>query len=161
MIFSTPHGSRLYGLHHDQSDYDTFEVYADDRPMRQRVSGASDVTTVGLATFLHYAHSGSHQAVEALYSRQKTYHNPAYAPLIENTVVMPGNGVHEKFLRTIKKFSFGDYKRRRHAIRLSFLLLGIRKAERPDPTLDPLTVSFVNSLATHRKDNSLFEVLSK
>ena len=48
-LFTTVHGSRLYGFHHDASDFDLFTVTDDSaRRVRQHVTGRIDVTNVGL-----------------------------------------------------------------------------------------------------------------
>lgn len=44
MILSTVHGSRLYGLAHSGSDYDTYEVVLQGRT-RQRVAGSGSTLT--------------------------------------------------------------------------------------------------------------------
>lgn len=56
-IFRSLRGSRLYGLHCEDSDYDWFEVYADSRRTRQRQyindDGIEvDVIRMGLGNFL-------------------------------------------------------------------------------------------------------------
>ena len=121
IIFTTPHGSRLYGLAHAGSDHDRFTVFADKRRVRQRTDGNDDQVTMGLDSFLQLAYSGSHQSVEALFSKQKEW-GPAgemYAPMLNN-IRIGGPDVLRKYSRTIKSFCYGDFKRRRHAVRLTF-----------------------------------------
>src|SRR6187431_1837508 len=113
IIFSTIHGSRLYGLDHAGSDDDQYVVYEEKRGARQSVTGKDDITRVGLHDFLDKAFSGSHQSVEALFSPYKVWELDEYRPFIENAVI-PAGGIREKYMRTIKKFSFEDFKRRRH-----------------------------------------------
>lgn len=160
LIFETIGGSRLYGFAKPDSDYDLFRVYNDNRPALHYQDGQADVVTIGLSTFMRYAQSGSHQSVEALYSRQKVYHAPEWAPFFESYIIRPGAGVRRKFVRTIKKFSFLDFKRRRHAVRLGFLLHGIESGKRPNPTLNPLEVSVANLMASQLEGQELFETLT-
>lgn len=121
IIFTTPHGSQLYGLAHAGSDHDRFTVFADKRRARQHTNGDDDHVTMGLDSFLGLAYSGSHQSVEALFSNQKEW-GPAgemYAPMLNN-IRIAGPEVMRKYARTIKAFCYGDFKRRRHAVRLTF-----------------------------------------
>lgn len=154
VIFSTIHGSHLYGLAHEGSDLDTYTVTNSLRTrVRQSVSGSDDSVRVGLNAFLVRALGGSHQSVEALFSPVKEW-NPAFAhlrPMIENMVVC-GSEVYAKYERTIHKFCFGDFKRRRHAIRLSQNLAGLRRDGRFNPSMTRDEKMAANSLANLEGD---------
>ncbi|MFT4258035.1 hypothetical protein [Microbacterium sp.] len=144
----TEHGSRLYGLAHEGSDFDFFAVYDDDRLMRRWVEGDSDCTEVGLPRFLELAFSGSHQSVEALFSRQKFWW-PAgekWRPMLDAARVS-GADVFEKYEHTIRKFCFGDFKRRRHAVRLSINLRYLRRFGRFDPHLSTSDARYASWMA--------------
>lgn len=136
-VFTTPHGSRLYGLHHANSDCDTYTVtFNGNGQANHRVTEEFDAVRVDWRTFLKLASSGSHQSCEALFSRQKVWtpEGESLRPLIEGMYVT-GSDVFEKYERTIKKFSHGDYKRRQHAVRLAMNLTGLRTHGRFDPEL--------------------------
>lgn len=154
-LFTTVHGSRLYGFHHDASDFDLFTVTDDSaRRVRQHVTGRIDVANVGLNHFLSLAHSGSHQSVEALFSPVKewTAEGEKYRPMIEATRIT-GGAVFEKYERTIRKFCYGDFKRRRHAVRLSINLCELRDYGRIWPRLIAADVRAATRFAEKEGDD--------
>lgn len=129
VIFTTVHGSRLYGFDHAGSDHDTFVVTTSRSTKPEHtIDGADDRVVMGINRFLLLAMSGSHQSVEALYSPVKewTHAGRVYRPLI-SAVSVYGGDVFEKYERTIRKFCYGDFKRRRHAVRLSLNLRELRE----------------------------------
>lgn len=73
MLLKTVHGSRLYGLSTEQSDYDYWEVYANRLPsptklIKQTITGELDVVRCNLSTFMMNAGKGSPQALETMFS---------------------------------------------------------------------------------------------
>ena len=141
LIFRTQHGSHLYGFEHAGSDYDLYEVYeGKSHTLRQSTDGTLDVVTGTLEAFLLRAASGSHQSVEAIFSESKEWApgmEEKWGPLIENFRVTDPEAF-AKYERTIKKFAFGDYKRRRHACRLAINLGELRETGRITPRLHPV-----------------------
>lgn len=136
LLMQTPHGSRLYGLAHANSDNDTFEVWAG-RRTRQTVQGSEDVLRVSYDDFLKGVAKGVPQFLEALYSPYKTVDrldhldlHPSYWTAV-NT-----------YLRTIKSFwlSVGlgpeGFKKRRHSARLAWNLQEFMERGRFNPVLD-------------------------
>jgi hypothetical protein len=165
IVFTTIHGSHLYGMAHEGSDKDTFIVTTSTASKaRHRVSqdGTIDRVTVGLDLFLRRAFEGSHQAVEALFSPYKEWGDTPVASFhrayLEGMRITGGN-VFAKYERTIKTFCYGDFKRRRHAVRLSLNLRGLRENGMFNPVLSTVGVATVNYYATHHKDEDLWEVL--
>ncbi len=148
VIFSTIHGSRLYGLDHAGSDDDQFIVFEEKRQARQSVSGKDDIVRVGLHDFLDKAYGGSHQSVEALFSPFKVWEAEEYRPFLDHAVI-PAGAVREKYMRTIKKFSFEDFKRRRHAVRLGFSVIGMQSEGRFNPRLSPMQIIEATDLANN------------
>lgn len=153
-IFTTIHGSRLYGFATGSSDRDVFTVTTSTSPKaRQKIDGMDDTFTVGLTRFLDLATSGSHQSVEALFSPYKVWADtPAvhqYRPMIESIRV---GGVAEKFERTIRKFAYEDFKRRRHACRLTLALDSLRIMGAMRPALTPWQVAWCNRTAAFEGD---------
>jgi hypothetical protein len=147
VIFSTIHGSRLYGFNHAGSDEDQYIVFEEKISAKQSVSGKDDILRTGLHDFLDKAFSGSHQSLEALMSQEKVYEAEEYRPFLENARV-PAAGVRVKYIRTIKKFCFEDFKRRRHAVRLGYNLADLYALDgRFNPRLSDERIDDANLLA--------------
>lgn len=129
LIFSTIHGSHLYGFDHEGSDEDWYEVYeGKGRKLTQHTDGHYDVVRGDLEAFLIRAASGSHQSAEAIFSQQKDWApgmEEKWGPLLANFRL--AGEAYQKYERTIKKFSHSDeFKRRRHACRLALNLWEMR-----------------------------------
>ena len=161
-IFTTPHGSRLYGMSNDDSDYDTFTVVTGGRNQKakHRVKGNQDSVEVTLPKFLSLVTSGSHQSVEALFSPYKEW-NPEYEslrPFLESYRIA-GPEVFAKYERTIKNFCYGDFKRRRHAVRLMWGLSQLRNRGFLVPVLRPHEVEYATTLAETLEGEELWTLL--
>lgn len=128
LIFRTEAGSHLYGFAHEGSDYDIYEVYeGKGRNLKQSTDGELDVVRGDLEAFLLRAASGSHQSAEAIFSPVKVWApgmEEKWGPLLANFRI--AGEAYAKYERTIKKFCFGDFKRRRHACRLAINLWEMR-----------------------------------
>jgi hypothetical protein len=160
-IFRTVHGSHLYGLDHADSDHDCFIVTLEDSGrVRHTVNSQWDTARVGWRTFLEHAQSGSHQSVEALFSPRKIYtrEGERFRPLFDGMKIT-GRPVFEKYERTIHKFSHGDQKRRRHAVRLSLNLKGLRETGRFSPVLSREEKILVYGMAAEYEGEELWEML--
>lgn len=153
VIFSTIHGSRLYGLDHAGSDHDDFIVTTSDREKaRHRHTEDYDVVTVGWNSFLNKAILGSHQSLEALFSPFQVWESHfEYQPFVASLRIN-GSDVFEKYERTIHKFCFGDYKRRRHACRLWLNLRDLRAYGRFNPRLTPEEIDWVSWYCNYEDD---------
>lgn len=149
-LFRTIHGSNLYGVAHAGSDIDMFIVTDAQRTKAKHGHdiGGVDFSIRGLDQFLAHVTSGSHQSVEALFSPYKEYTAAglAYRPLFESMRI-GGTDVYAKYERTIKKFSYGDFKRRRHAARLAMNLADLRVEGRFNPRMTPDEVATATELA--------------
>lgn len=169
LIFKTIHGSHLYGLAHPKSDADTFTVVTDDhdfgdRPTRQVVRGygdkVTDDLTFTLSEFLKRIGNGSHQSLEALFSPLKawesaqhwfepfTWHYRATSPEVFYT-----------YERTIRKFAYGDFKRRRHGVRLAQNLRDLRHDGRFNARMTNRAIVEANQLANELTGNALLRRL--
>ena len=150
LIFQTVHGSHLYGLAHAGSDVDIYKVVeGDSRRLQQVVTSETDTVTGSIGAFLMRASEGSHQSVEALFSRKKAWTpgmEEKWGPFIDS-IRVTGPEVFAKYERTIKAFCYGDFKRRRHAARLALNLRYLRLHGRFNPTLDQAEVDWVNGVA--------------
>ena len=164
LIFKTVHGSHLYGLSNIDSDIDTFWVGTQINKRAEHYYNAVERTAlarVGITRFLFLAKTGSHQSVEALMSREKIW-NPAFqnvfSPMLDNLKVC-GAEVFEKYERTIKAFCFGDFKHRRHAVRLSQNLEALRDCGRFNPRMNEAQINDANFMAEHYEGADLFQKL--
>lgn len=126
--------------------------------MRQVIIDDEDRVTVGWMTWLHYAMRGSHQSVEALFSQQKEWHDETIRPLVD-AMRITGPEVSDRYARTIRKFCYGDFKRRRHAVRLHFNLAGLRGEGRFDPTLNSWQVDTATRYANRYEGDNLATLL--
>lgn len=165
LIFSTVHGSHLYGLAHEGSDRDTFIVTTSSaNKARQRVSANGiDQVSVGLDLFLARVFDGSHQSVEALFSPYKVWGASESAVFYRSyleSLRITGRTVFEKYERTIKTFCFGDFKRRRHAGRLALNLANLRVEGRFNPVLTPFQRDYVDRCAELYEGQELWEYLT-
>jgi hypothetical protein len=160
VIFTTIHGSHLYGLAGPNSDLDTFTVTTSQHGARQKVKGADDSVTVGWDAFLAYAFSGSHQSVEALFSPYKVWHSHPELAVMLDSYRITGRDVLEKYERTIRAFAHADdYKRRRHACRLWLNVQQLRWWGRFNPRMTPAEVAWANDLATSDTDRDELSLL--
>jgi hypothetical protein len=150
LIFSTPHGSRLYGLNHTNSDHDRFEVYGYDKfKPKQKIVGTDDVVKSSLDRFLLYCDKGVPQYLEAMFSQMATVDK---IEGIRETYVPNMTHVRDTYKRTIKSFWLAgveddDFKRRRHAWRLWLNLREMESNGRFDPTLHDFAIEFVTNSA--------------
>lgn len=149
LIFETITGSHLYGMNHADSDVDVARVtYSTSAKARHHKGVEQDTMTIPWTVFLIRILEGSHQSVEVLFSREKVW-NPDYEYLqafTENYVVT-GSEVFAKYERTIKKFCYGDFKRRRHAVRLSYNLRELRGYGRFNPRMTDDEIRSATNLA--------------
>ena len=157
-ILVTIHGSHLYGLHKPDSDLDMFRVVSSARKNKSFVRGGYDYQELELDTFLGNVFKGSHQSCEALFSPRAWIH-PQYAAMFKG-VRVTGEDAFTRYRRTIKKFSYGDSKKRRHAVRLGFNLADLRRVGRFNPVLTPDQRTKVMWLSELYRDYSLFDIAS-
>lgn len=162
MIFSTIHGSKLYGLDHGESDTDLYEVYEGaSTTLTHRKDEDLDIVSGSLTAFLLRAYSGSHQSCEALFSPVKEWQpgmEAKWGAMIAN-VVIAGGDVYEKYERTIRNFCYGTHKERRHAVRLSYNLQELRQVGRFNPVLDWGQAMFADAMAGYYRDDELAHIL--
>lgn len=122
-ILLTPAGSKLYGLDHAGSDNDTYRVIPTlqngrARNITQSVVDGEDEIIIDFKTFAWYAYNGQPQALEAMFSPIATidhleeFRNAFYAGLNYDTMI-------GRYRRTITSFAHGNFKKRRHALRLT------------------------------------------
>lgn len=66
-------GSRLYGLHNFQSDWDYMTIVSDPIRLGQKKVNNIDDIVVDLATFLKHCHAGSHQYLDVIYAQDQYF----------------------------------------------------------------------------------------
>lgn len=162
LIFSTVHGSHLYGLAHADSDDDVYYVTeGKGKTLYQRVDGFDDYVIGTLDAFLHRAYTGSHQSVEALFSNEKQWGigmEEKYGAFM-NSIRIRGSEVFAKYERTIRKFCFGAYKRRVHAARLACNLRDLRECGRFDPMLTDMEAALCKGYAAAYEGEKLWHAI--
>lgn len=155
-------GSILYGLNHAGSDEDFYRVVPDEfywkvigkfpsgKPnilANQTIVDGIDQMVVSEKTFQKFCFEGVIQALETMFAREPlidrlgAYRNDYFAGM--NLDHMCG-----KYMRTIKAFAYGDFKKRRHALRLSLNLReAMENGGRFNPTLNANDIAYVTELA--------------
>lgn len=166
-LFRTVHGSRLYGLAHEDSDYDYYTVVGKSVPRRsgqtparyakQTIVDGEDSVVIDSSTWLDQCRKGVPQALEAMFSDMAVGRD-CIASLRKDFRV--GTGAFDTYLRTIKSFALTEEestKRRRHALRLALNFAEMRESGRFNPTLTPGTVQVVNYLSK-RPHEEVYEI---
>lgn len=148
VLLETVHGSYLYGLDHCDSDLDTYRVisrFSGARPNRVRhqvdKAAGTDVTTVGLSTFMHHCEEGVPQALEAMFSPVATI--DSFPDL--RAAYRVGSTMRRTYMRTAKNFAMsGEHKKQRHALRLLTNLWVGQRTGRFNPVLNHVDRIWLN-----------------
>lgn len=148
ILFKTIHGSRLYGLHHENSDYDWYTVIDKVKSNRKKyakhsIVGDQDSMLVDFGTWINLCQAGVPQALEAMFSRKATIDK--IEPFRQNFRV--GYPVIPTILRTMKGIGEDDYKHKRHMFRLAYYIYDLRKYQYFNPTLSKSRVEKINRWA--------------
>lgn len=162
-LLLTPSGSRLYNLHHEESDYDYLRVVEDDEFSKitgiatskdkhniiQKVIGDKDNLVISFDTFTNLCNQGHIQSLEALFSQQvsidklKAYRDQWVVSIWDGQAL-------NTYRRTINNMMFSKkFKERRHAARLAMNLEQLFSTNGMfNPTLDKHQVEKANKIAT-------------
>lgn len=163
-LLLTPNGSRLYGLAHANSDEDYYRVVLDDyfhdavgkapTGNRNRLihhvvnENGVDELTVGFGTFARLAFDGTPQTLETMFSQQsiidrlEEFRHAYYASTGPDSM-------RDAYRRTIHRFIYGNFKARRHALRLSINLEeAMRSGGRFNPTLTAEQATYITAAAS-------------
>lgn len=135
-LFETIHGSRLYNLHHENSDYDYFRVIDVAKKTTQIITDEEDALTLPFVSFMDRLNHGSPQSLEALFSHQATIDE---FPYLRQGFQIGREETFNTYMRTIKAFAHSSkdtLKRQRHAFRLSMNLNDLYRYGYFNPTLD-------------------------
>lgn len=125
-LLLTHTGSKLYGLDHADSDNDTYRIIPTINNGRKRnakhtIKGNEDQLIIDFKTFTMFAYEGQPQALEAMFSPIATidhlseFRSSFFAGLNHDSMI-------GRYRKTITKFAHGDFKSRRHALRLTLNL---------------------------------------
>lgn len=149
VLFKTVHGSRLYGLHHADSDHDYYTVLDKVKTNRaryakQKISGEDDSMVVDFGTWLGMCVNGVPQALEAMFSTQSLEdHIAAF-----RAGFRVSTGASERYLRTITSFTMTqDPKRKRHGLRLALNMYDFQAMGWFNPTMTPNEVDWATEVA--------------
>lgn len=159
LLFKTVHGSRLYRLAHENSDLDYYQVVETKRNRKARYAKQSiidgvDTTTVDFGTWVNMCQSGVPQACEAMFSSMAVVDEISEF----RNAFRIGPGVRDKYFRTIDNFlTEPDFKRNRHALRLTLNLRDALRYGRFNPTLSARAAVWVTFHAKHMPFNELRE----
>lgn len=157
LILRTIHGSRLYGTSHDGSDYDWYTVTSDGKRPRQSIVGDQDNVILPYHDFLKQVRRGVPQACEALWSPEAQIH-PDYLVFLRS-IRLWGGDVADRHERTVRSFCYGDFKRRRHAVRMGWNLMNLRQQGWYYPRMNAEQVRIAEHLANAWYGDELAAIL--
>lgn len=162
MLLRTIHGSHLYNLATPKSDLDYYTVIPTvprkrKRNAKQVIHNNIDSMTIDFSTFRVYCDMGVPQALEALFS-----------PVAEVDLIADFRNCYRidtaatvgRYRRTIKSFSFGEFKQRRHALRLCLNLTEALATGRFNPRLPEEEARIISDVAGW-SDDRYFELLER
>lgn len=156
-LLLTPIGSHLYGLAHAGSDRDYYRVVKDDyfsqsgsrhRSAKHKITDDADEVTVPFREFSRFAFLAYPQALESMFSEQATIDRIDF---IRNSFYagIGMDSMRERYRKTIRNFAHGNFKERRHALRLSINLdNALKSGGRFNPTLNAEQAEFITSAAS-------------
>jgi len=159
-LLSTIHGSHLYGLAHEGSDLDIYEVHLGIRS-RQTKNGDDDRLRISLEDFTANLEKGNPQAIEALCSPLAET-DPRWSAFLSG--LRPNRtAALQTYRRTALNFGLNhggrsgaalnraiagmEFKMRRHALRLAHGMGQIARTGLLNPTLDEQTAQRITQEA--------------
>lgn len=160
-VLRTIHGSHLYGLAHEGSDTDTYEVVLFDRPGLKHYAHRdkkTDHLVLSFDRFLEMAGRGVPQALEALWSPYAEV-DKAFAPVFSSLRPEYYETI-DRHARTVRNFSHNsggrtgaaatrvsNTKLMRHALRLLLNAEAFRTHGRFSPALNEDQIAWVKTTA--------------
>lgn len=174
-LLKTVHGSRLYGLHHADSDYDTYEVlfHSNKNYAKQTLKGKGDDFYVSFSKFMSMCSQGVPQALEAMFSPYAEMMEE-YTPFFKS-FRLGRTETSMRYRRTVRNFAFtlgkdGEvlglqpFKRRRLALRLCLNLSEGLREGRFNPVLSEEQKLFLEKAMTAEDEEyteTLFDSLDQ
>lgn len=171
LLLESIHGSRLYGLHHENSDWDYWRVYANTpkakaRNISQTISGDQDSVDMDFSTLVAYADRSSHQVLEMIFSQKKTH------CLIDHwcdNFVVNLSTLRDLYYRTVVNFwmkawaSEGRLRTKtfRHCVRMAINLEEAQRLGRFNPTLSEATVEALRASSDIELENWMIRLMDR
>jgi predicted nucleotidyltransferase len=159
ILFKTISGSRLYGLAHENSDWDYYTVV--DRVEKKKAAyhthtivDGLDSQVVDFGTWVNDCQRGVPQALEAMFSQKAEYDE-----IPEFRASFKGGTEYYAYRSIMKviKFEHPDsFKHRRHMLRLGLNLRDLREHGRFNPTLSPETIRLISDFAEVEDMNTCY-----
>lgn len=148
ILLKTITGSRLYGLAHDDSDYDYLTVVPGKRKTVQTIVGNQDNRIMSFGTFVLEARNGAPAALEAMFSEKAEidYITEFRRAFRAGTNYDAYRGIMKRISKTPK---WDDEKHRRLVIRLGLNLGELRMKNRFHPTLTMVESESIIHLAKY------------
>lgn len=142
-------GSRLYGTHNEDSDYDVYEIYdtleSKRRKAKQKQVGKDDVIKTDLSRWMMLCHT-SHQALDCMFAPAEFCDIDLIGDFRRSYFANTGTVI-PAFRRAIKNFEGSDsLKKRRHAVRLRLHVEDLIRYGRYNPHLDENRLRIVMSV---------------
>jgi len=162
VLFKTVHGSHLYGLAHANSDEDWYTVVAPVKRKKykyatQTIVGDQDTMTVDLGTWLRLCDKGVPQALEAMFSRMPVHDELTQ---LRRSYRVGSTAMRDTYYRTMENFvKAGDFKRKKHALRLYLNLKTAMKYGTFNPTLTQRERWWLEQVATRFDDEAVLRLV--
>jgi len=152
VLFKTTHGSRLYGLSHDTSDFDYYEVVRDGSTKKKRfdihlIVGDIDTSTLDWSTWEADLKAGQPKALEAMFA---TGNNVLVDRIPDYRAAFVAGNDYSQYLGIMKKLRFeypDSVKHKQHILRLALNMKSLRERGKFNPTLGRVEKELVKSLA--------------
>lgn len=157
-------GSRLYGTHHSESDYDYVMVYTNNskghgkhKNKSQLFAGDDDVQRLSLGGFLAALDKGSPNTVEMLNARVRGWgQNQSYKQFLDALRPNYGKaylGMREEMKNYVRREKPGDEeKSTRHLFRIALNGAKLAKTGAFNPTHSPRELDYLNSMMEKYKN---------
>lgn len=144
LLLRTVHGSRLYGLAHENSDYDWYFVYdVELNRGNQSVHGDYDETVVPVRLFMEQLAEGMPKALEAFFSpfaeRSPVLQELHRSYRVGATAAIRGT---RRVMRAYARDT--GFKNQRHALRSTLQLRDMMEYGRFNPVLTPERIALLN-----------------
>lgn len=154
------HGSRLYGLAHENSDIDLYNIYAFNyknyRPRKQSsqtITDKKDINCISLDKFNLLVFKGVPQALEALFSPPEFWleYDKKWVEISDGLQLQINNHMStilDTYRRTIINFmQKDDFKKNRHGFRLLINMSNLKLSKRFNPCLAANQINDINKYA--------------
>jgi predicted nucleotidyltransferase len=146
-------GSRMYGLQHEESDYDYMEVYGwDKQKPKHTVTPTLDTLKVSFSDFLRHANNGSPKFVEAMFAAKPEFSTLEHLRKAWRPSLPACRHTYHSMTKSLwlEGVETDNVKKRRHAVRLQLNLWDLEDFGRFKPELSPRDRLLVLALGDSR-----------